>query len=369
MIKKKLGYLRNYIFSRLHYTFSDTLRLLPRRIYYKYTYRCNLHCRMCAYVDRYEGKYVEMDYNNVKEVFSGIKEAYRGKLYLPYITITGGEPFIMDDLNSLLVYLEELGFRVEVVTNATMIDESHVKTLLESKNVTLQVSLDGTAEVHNSVRGGQNCFGISISNLEKLFSGGFPFNRVVFNYAISSLNYTSINDFVEYILGLGWKPNFEFEFLNNFTTGASLESLKAESHIHLGDENIDCCFEETELNRVDADVLSDQIIKVRETGKRNNANIVFKPSIPISRLNDYFYSYDDYIFTDRCLEPWRSLRMGPDGMITPCGIEYEFGNINANNLNEIYYSDKAVRFRKMFRNKNMFSVCRRCCKLKGREYY
>ena len=324
---------------------------------------------MCAYVDKYSKLYVEMPFETVKRVFREIKDIYKDIGYLPLVNFTGGEPYIMNEIDQLLIFLHELGYKVQVVTNATLLKDRNINTLLDLSNVSLRVSLDGPERIHNIVRSNQNCFNISLKNVKSLFAKGFPFKKVVINYAVSSLNYETLCEFVEYIVSLGWKTNIEFEFLNNFTTHEALCKLKEDGKYYLGLNNLGCCFEETELHRIDIPVLINQIKKVKLIGRDNKLIILFKPEVSIDKLEDYFYSYDSYIVANKCYEPWRSIRMQPDGRVVPCGIDIEFGNLTEKNIRQIYYSEGAVKFRDIMRKNHLFSACRRCCKLKNKEYY
>lgn len=122
------------------------------------TNRCNKRCSHC-YQQVYENKefttaelldigsgYLELlkEYNNVNEIED------RG-----HINITGGEPFIRDDIFELIEFFyknrKEITFGI--LTNGSYLTEEVVAKLSKFKPRMVQVSLDGNKEMHDSIRG------------------------------------------------------------------------------------------------------------------------------------------------------------------------------------------------------------------------
>ncbi len=109
------------------------------------TERCNLKCVHC-----YEG-------NNRSSSELGTKEAMKviDKLYdagRPLTFISGGEPLLRGDIYDILSRFKELGFRIILSTNGTLMDRAAEKlSLLEVDNVA--IPLYGPQEFHDSFAG------------------------------------------------------------------------------------------------------------------------------------------------------------------------------------------------------------------------
>lgn len=83
-----------------------------------------------------------------------------------HVTITGGEPFVREDLLDLLDVLATYrdAFGLAILTNGTLIDDRLARYLRNLRPRYVQVSLEGRAENHDRVRGPGNfervCTGI-----------------------------------------------------------------------------------------------------------------------------------------------------------------------------------------------------------------
>lgn len=103
--------------------------------------KCNLNCFYCS--SKNTGQY-DLDYTTVRSVLSAAYE--RGHRAL---VITGGEPMIWEDNNTLIhdavAYAKAIGFQdIAIFTNGTR--------ALDIDNVTFIVTVDGTRDAHNAIR-------------------------------------------------------------------------------------------------------------------------------------------------------------------------------------------------------------------------
>ena len=112
------------------------------------TKRCNLKCTTCyvnseSFINEYE-----MTQEEIKGVFIKLINAGYN-----YITISGGEPFLRRDIESIILLAKEYFDGVSVNTNGTLLDEKRVKFLKEN-NVKVMISLEGAeAEINDKIRG------------------------------------------------------------------------------------------------------------------------------------------------------------------------------------------------------------------------
>jgi len=85
---------------------------------------CNLRCEYCnVWKKRFSDLPLE-DWCNEIDVLA--------KQGCAHISLTGGEPTMRDDLTDLIQYIDKKGISVSLVSNATLIDEDLVQTLLKS---------------------------------------------------------------------------------------------------------------------------------------------------------------------------------------------------------------------------------------------
>lgn len=138
------------------------------------TNKCNFRCRHCYQVD-YTGA-SELSLDELKtisdQIFSTMKKwGKKGD-----ISITGGEPFIRNDLFLFLQYLNSSDeiVRIDILCNGTLITEQIADRLKKIQKITrIQVSLDGaSSETHDEIRG-PGAFDKAMKGIRILTSRGF----------------------------------------------------------------------------------------------------------------------------------------------------------------------------------------------------
>lgn len=97
------------------------------------------------------------------------------------ISISGGEPFIFNEIYELIDYAVDIGIDVVILSNGTKIDFNHISTLRKIKGIHL--SIDGPNEKINDEIRGEGVYNKVLETLDKLFSNGIPviINMVLFN--------------------------------------------------------------------------------------------------------------------------------------------------------------------------------------------
>lgn len=119
------------------------------RVLWEITNTCNYHCSYCIFSSetiKYEN---ELMTDEVKRTIKELKENN-----FTYIKFTGGEPFTRKDMTEILKYAKELGFDMDISTNASLITEKIAKELKDINFLMVHVSLDGVDKnLHEFVRG------------------------------------------------------------------------------------------------------------------------------------------------------------------------------------------------------------------------
>ena len=105
------------------------------------TYRCNAHCTMCSRYMAPSRPEEEISIETIK------------KLPPMYFTnITGGEPFIRDDLEEIVEELGKLSDRIVISTNGFFTDRI-LKLTERFPKVGIRISIEGLEETNNEIRG------------------------------------------------------------------------------------------------------------------------------------------------------------------------------------------------------------------------
>lgn len=174
--------------ASLGYPFNATFEL---------TSRCNIFCKYC-YID-----------NSVEELSTAEVRTALDKLDqsgICTLLITGGEPFIRNDILDILSYtFRKNFFEVYILSNGTLLDKEHISFLkANSKSINLfRVSLfSHIPEVHDSFVGVPGSFEKSLKNAKMLLSAGVR-TGILINTI--SQNVQSIETSSNYFQSLGFK--------------------------------------------------------------------------------------------------------------------------------------------------------------------
>lgn len=140
------------------------LRPDVRKVYLEVTTRCNLACRTC--VRNAWGEPLE---DMTDATFGRVLEGMRELPELREVIFGGyGEPFAHPRLLDYLAAVKDLGVRVTVCTNGTMLDEERAQALVEIGVDVLSVSVDGACpEIFADIRRGADLRSV-VENVEAL---------------------------------------------------------------------------------------------------------------------------------------------------------------------------------------------------------
>lgn len=138
-------------------------------LFFEVTSKCNAHCDHCGSrcdINSEDGISSEL----FKKVLLDVKENIGIDSML---NITGGEPLLRKDLFEITGYAKKLGFDWGMVTNGTLINDSVIKKMKETKMSTISISIDGMKETHENFRHLPNSFNTIIKNIIKLKNANF----------------------------------------------------------------------------------------------------------------------------------------------------------------------------------------------------
>jgi len=148
-------------------------RLIPYSVIFELTHRCNEKCLHC-YLDHPSREQVQEELTTAE--ICGILEqlAEAGTLHL---SITGGEIFLRRDIWEIIEKARKLHFAINLLTNATMIDEALADRIKAVAPWEMGISVYGaTAETHDRITQLPGSFKKTIAAIMMLKARGVKVN-------------------------------------------------------------------------------------------------------------------------------------------------------------------------------------------------
>ncbi|MBU7015069.1 MAG: radical SAM protein [Theionarchaea archaeon] len=142
--------------SLVHSVAKAKYRHQPYKMTYAVTYQCNARCRICniwkEYVQFPQKIAEELTLREINAIFS--------QFDLSWISLTGGEPFLRNDLLDVVTTIDDCSPRLTLLTvptNGSLPETTltTVESILEEThipNVIITVSLDGDTLLHDRLR-------------------------------------------------------------------------------------------------------------------------------------------------------------------------------------------------------------------------
>ena len=165
------------------------------------TMRCNLNCYGC-----YAGSYTKKDDLETEVVDDIMRQSKELGMY--FMTFSGGEPFIRQDILDLAAKHNDMYF--QVYTNGTLIDEKMADKLVELGNVFPAISVEGFKK-ETDERRGPGAFEKITGAMDRLKERGVPFG---FSATVTRENneFVVSEEFVDFYMQkgclLGWYFNY-----------------------------------------------------------------------------------------------------------------------------------------------------------------
>ena len=275
------------------------------------TYRCNAKCTMC---NRYKVPSKPEEEISI-ETIKKLPEMY-------FTNITGGEPFIRDDLKDIVRELLKKSDRIVISTNGFFTDRI-VELCKEFPQVGIRISIEGLEKTNNEIRGLDDGFNRGYTTLKKLVDMGMK--DVGFGMTVQDRNAADLVPLY----------NISDELGMEFATASLHNSFYF--------------------------VESNNIIKDRLTVAQNFEDLVNRlldSNSPKKWFRAYFnHRLINYIFSQKRLLPcdmsFDTFFIDPYGDVMPCNGTKEkqvMGNLNRQSWEELWNSEQAEKVRSFVRN-------------------
>lgn len=173
--------------------------------YFILTNSCSYHCNFCIRANVSATLYGNMDLSNFRKVAEILHNAHPDAM----ITLTGGEPTLHPDFMDMVEFSSHLFKKVCLTTNGSF--DRDIAMSLEKymrDNLYVQISLDGTRDFHNKLRG-DYAFERAVANI-MLFSN--VCSHLAISTTVNRYGIENIKELAVYLNGLKfhhWKVSQE----------------------------------------------------------------------------------------------------------------------------------------------------------------
>lgn len=311
------------------------------------SYRCNLSCVFC-----YAGCACGKNDPTYREQLSTddakrILDIIRLDAQVPSVSFTGGEPTLRDDLEELIKYARhDLGMRVNLITNGTLVDARRAVSLKDAGLNSAQVSLEAPdEELHDRLTRVRGSFARTVAAVKHIKETGLTVHT---NTTVNRMNMGSAADMPEFVASLGLE---RFSMNMVIPVGSSVTGG--------GDVNV--------FYREMPEILRDVIDRADRCG----VEFMWYSPTPICIFNPIQYNLGN----KGCAACDGLLSVSPAGDVLPCSSWSEpVGNLLKDGFSKVWNSAWA----KSLRNKDFaadmckgcedFALCQGACPLYRRYF-
>jgi len=175
----------------------------PVSFFWEPTNLCNLKCKHC-YTYSSPNKELIVNIDDAKKL---LKELSDYGIYS--LGMGGGEPLKIPFLYEIIEYCKSISMNISISTNGTLIDDKVAKKLFDSGLKIVQVSLDGTKEAHEKIRG-KGTFDKAINGIRSLVKNGIG---VRIGYTVNAINYKDLMEMIDIAKELGVEVIAAFRYI------------------------------------------------------------------------------------------------------------------------------------------------------------
>lgn len=277
------------------------------------TNKCNARCTFCQ---RWKSNDKDLTTEEWKRILLDLRN--NGVIN---VSLSGGEPLLRRDLFELIAYCKDIGLSTTLNTNGLIVHK-YINEIAGSGARSIYFSLDShSGEVHDTLRGVNGIFDITVENMKKLTRDGRV--KVYINSIVTHENFRDIEKIIGLakeigVDGVGFAPVHDFK----------------DGHFAINNE----------LKNIDWDVFEKQIMNLE-------SNFSIYPMSYYKRFQDLWNNSAELYKNIRCVAGYIQIHIGPDGVVYPCQSMYvKMGSLKQDSFKNIWNSKNARGIRKDIKN-------------------
>ncbi len=299
---------------------------VPYLISWNLTRRCNLRCRHC-YIDASRAMPGELNTQEALRVLEEIAQLSPETMLI----LTGGEPLMREDLETIVARASALGMTVVLGSNGTLLSDDRAAELAERGLAAVGISLDSLcAGRHDDFRGRQGSFDGAVAGVESARRAGLD---VQIQMTLTRENLEELPQMVDFVRDAEARVLTVF-FLVCTGRGQELVDLTPEEY-------------EGALRFLAEQPSSAVMIRPR-------CAPTFRRVLAQTRPDSILLKSD----AGRCLAGTHYCRITPDGQVTPCPyLPLTAGSLREHSFKEIWRSSPVLE---SLRSPALEGRCGRC---------
>ena len=302
----------------LLYSIARTkMRRLPYKLNYAVTYQCNAQCNICniwrTYTESPEKQKEELKLPEIEAIFKDFD--------LSWVSLTGGEPFLREDLADIASVIKDSNPHLELLSIPTNGSLPHtifrtVERILEEteiSNIYVSVSLDGDEPLHDRLRGVEGLWKKARTTYELLNSIEDDRFNLVVEFTVSKYNAGHLQRALD-------------SFGVTDYSGVVLTAAHS-SYFY--------CTEKQKLHEASSVA---QVNQFRSLNRGSSLESIL-PSVYTCLLEKYIQGD---LIPLQCVSGRSSLFLDPYGFLYPCiTMEKAFGNLKDSSLPQLLHTENA----------------------------
>ena len=167
-------------------------------LFWESTLRCNLRCQHCGSSCEAKSPVNELSPDEILRVVDEVAEDFDARRI--FVSITGGEPLLRPDLYAVVERMTRVGMRSCIVSNGTLLGACEAARLYDCGMRTITISVDGTREQHEAVRG-KGTYRKTVAALTRAREAGFQMVEAI--TCVRPANIGSLEEIEQTVRGAG----------------------------------------------------------------------------------------------------------------------------------------------------------------------
>ena len=349
----------------------------PTKINLRILYDCNLRCKMCGQWGG-TGSYFAYDKSKRrKRLDAEVIDRILGELIpmgLKMVDMEGGETLLYPQFDELLYRMGKRNLYVKFVTNGTLLDK-FARPIVESSVQCVTVSLDGSRETHNRIRGEEWAYdrtmkGLNaLSEMKRKLGKSIPLVQIAFTMNRHN-GATALRNLCQDLRGKELADLLAIKLTPIFVPDQAekkyIDLVKRTFDVEEGivspggfrDDYSDFAEEGYKVVRILSDLKKEPFDFLIEP----------LPHIPFDQIPRLYLDYSWDLGRGPCPVPFDEPTVDADGNVYPCNLftdaPLSMGNVYQTPFLEIWQGSNFTKFRKMLMDRGgLLPICNRCCQL------